>query len=150
MVFNLTHKKVWQKQFTSEESEVVSQENALSNKDESSEQVSSSREQTVAIHQDQENAVLHPQEMVVKQELPQHHLNTQGTIKQRINIYISSASTPEDEALLGDLEKQLSILKRQTDIYLWDKRHIAPGAGAEARDLDLYRPSAPHVTVVKP
>jgi TIR domain-containing protein len=45
-----------------------------------------------------------------------------------INIYISSASTPEDQTLLGELERHLSMLKRQSGIVFWDKRSIVPGA----------------------
>src|SRR5437764_13116918 len=44
-----------------------------------------------------------------------------------INIYISSSTTAEDLGLLGELEKQLGMLKREAGIRFWDKRYIIAG-----------------------
>lgn len=74
-------------------------------------------EQTANAQRDRESAFTIQQGNVIVQE------PTSCT-----NIYISSASTPEDQTLLEELEKQLSMLKRQPDIHLWDKRGIKPGA----------------------
>lgn len=52
-------------------------------------------------------------------------------IAQPLHIYISSASTPEDESILDELEKQLSMLMRQPNVHFWQKRLIAPGANWE-------------------
>lgn len=59
-----------------------------------------------------------------------------GTLKQ-INIYISSASTSEDQTLLDELEKQLSVLKRQPKLSLWQKRLISPGTHRE-QEISAY------------
>ena len=52
-----------------------------------------------------------------------------------LHVYISSA--PEDEALLDELEKQLSMVKRQPFVCLWEKRLISPGAIWE-QDITTY------------
>src|SRR5947207_6831272 len=44
-----------------------------------------------------------------------------------INIYISSATIPEDLKLLDELKKHLTVLTRTTDIRLWDKRLLVAG-----------------------
>ena len=48
-----------------------------------------------------------------------------------INIYISSATTHKDLTLLGELERQMAMLKRQPDIRLWDKRSLVAGTNRQ-------------------
>ena len=64
---------------------------------------------------------------VILQERNRRQLHTTGKSTPFINIYISFAPTPKDQTLLGELEGQLAMLKREPDICFWDKRSIIPG-----------------------
>jgi small GTP-binding protein len=74
---------------------------------------------------------------VIIQETNKHQLLASQNTAQSLHIYISSASTLEDESLLDELEKQLSMLRRQPNIYLWEKRLISPGANQE-QEITAY------------
>ncbi|GHO93834.1 hypothetical protein KSF_038820 [Reticulibacter mediterranei] len=65
------------------------------------------------------------------QEADKVQLQVAQNVAPLLHIYISSASTPEDEALLDELWKQLSMVRRQPDVRLWEKRLISPGVNWE-------------------
>src|SRR5205085_2019215 len=88
-------------------------------------------EQTADGERNRESVATIRQGKVAVQEANRPHLHTTKKAAQQINIYISSSSTPQDEMLLEDLEKQLSMLRRQPQLYLWEKRLISPGANRE-------------------
>ncbi|GHO98537.1 hypothetical protein KSF_085850 [Reticulibacter mediterranei] len=128
---NEVGEEIKQKLFALGEGLTVNLEDTFSDKDELPAQMSLLSEQATNIRQDQKDAASYQQEMVTKHESEQHLINVSGKTKHFVYIYLSSAFTPEDEALLNDLEKQLSMLKRQTDVYLWDRHHIVPGTERE-------------------
>ena len=88
-------------------------------------------ERTANSKRDRESAATIRLGKILVQETNRLQLPLAGKTAQQINMYISSASTPKDEMLLEELEKQLSVLKRQPKLYLWEKRLIAPGANWE-------------------
>src|SRR5262245_1707657 len=54
-----------------------------------------------------------------------------GKPVSNINIYISSSTTAEDLRLLGELERQLGVLRREAGIRFLDKRSIIGGANRQ-------------------
>jgi hypothetical protein len=71
------------------------------------------------------------------QERNEQQLYTTEKPTPTIDIYISSAATSEDQTLLGKLENQLSMLRRQADIRFWDKRQVVPGANRQT-EIDTH------------
>jgi WD40 repeat protein len=88
-------------------------------------------EQTANTQRDRESAATIQQGNDIIQERNKQKLPTTGKSTSNINIYISSAATLKDQTLLGELERQMAMLKRQPDIHVWDKRLLVAGTNRQ-------------------
>src|SRR5437868_5572142 len=67
--------------------------------------------------------------------------------KDRIEVFIAYARVREDEALLKDVENQLSPLERQGLIKIWHEGKIGGGVEWE-KEIDKHLRSAPIILLL--
>jgi small GTP-binding protein len=84
-------------------------------------------EQAADAQRDRESFATLCQGKVVAQAMSNWQSPSSEKTTRLINIYLSSASMTRDEGLLQELEKQLSVLRRQANVCLRNKRHILAG-----------------------